>query len=200
MARRRIRIVNPPVAIGLVVEGQKREARYFEQAVLNRTCVATWTVHSASAGDPKSLIRKAQEICNDVDQVFVVADADRCPPHCSDSESRSWSELEKLCLKLNGRLILSSPCVEVWFLMHLTLEFPPIPSADAGTYTRRCGPFKALLSKIYPKFDQRPVEDWYNLKPLLAEAATTSRRLLARKHADGVWSEVHDLMRELGHC
>lgn len=200
VARRGLPIVRPPIAIGLVVEGEKREARYFEQAVLNRTCVASWTLHSANGGDPTSLYTRALEIAKDLDQVFIVADADRCPPNCSESEAENWERLRELCTGPDFHLILTFPCVEAWFLMHFTDDFPSVPLGEPGTYSSFCDPFKQELKIRYPKLDQRPVEDWANLRPLLADAVVRSRASTSKKLKPAVWSEMHLLMKELGHC
>jgi len=183
-----------------VVEGEKREARYFEQAVLNRTCVASWTVHGANGGDPTSLISKARETIRDVDQVFIVADADRCPPNCSESEAETWERLRELCKGPDFHLILTFPCIEAWFLMHFTDDFPNVPLGEQGTYSSLCDPFKRELRIRYPNLDRRPVEDWANLRPLLAAAVVRSRASTSKKLKPAVWSEMHLLMKELGHC
>ncbi len=84
--------------------------------------------------------------------------------------------------------------------MHFTDDFPSVPLGEQGSYSSFCDPFKQELKLWYPNLDRRPVEDWANLRPLLAHAVVRSRASTSKKIRPAVWSEMNLLMKELGHC
>ena len=188
-----------PIANVIVVEGKRREFRYFGQAALSCSGPPRWTVVSADGGDPKSLLAKISEYQRDDDRVFVVFDGDRMPPNCEERESAAWSELQLLGeTDQRVHLIQSYPCFEVWLLWHFKEKLPAATAIASGTYTGMCGPFKRRLVQLMPELDRPPYDDWRKLQLSLQQACARARKDRTAKVQPLVYSDVDLLIREMG--
>jgi hypothetical protein len=108
--------------------------------------------------------------------------------------------LDKRCEESDGtiRLIVSHPCIEIWFLWHITDDLPALPETDARTYSKQCEPYKKQLIKLYPGFDKRPIEDWKKLRGALPIACAKGRKARTARVRPSTWSDLDILMKELG--
>jgi hypothetical protein len=197
--RRRSKLIRAPIANVIVVEGKKREVRYFEQAVFASKGPGYWTVVSADGGDPKSLLRAIQAEIANADRVYVVFDADRMPPRCSVSETETWETVVKLTMSRDPQvhLIPSYPCIEIWFLWHLTDDLPDPIQAEAGAYTSQSPPFRKRLLELMPQLDKQPIEDWRALFPNLGKACERARKARTAAVRPDIWSDIDLLIRAL---
>lgn len=189
----------PPVANTIVVEGKKREMRYFQQAAQKSPGPGYWTVQSSEAGDPKSLLARVRTAIEESDRVFVVFDGDRMPPNCSYREAKSWSRLMDLGSKSsNVHLIISHPCFEVWFLLHLTHDLPAVSIPGPAAYSDLSTLFKNRLSELMPSLDRSPRNDWEQLRSRLPAACARARKARTAKAHAPAFSDVDLLIREMG--
>ncbi len=127
----------------IVTEGEKSEPKYFEHFRTRQNNVDVRVVPNSKNGgktDYGSLIRKAVKICNDDDlsprrgdSIWIVADGD-VNYQAADAigkKNAALSEARKKAEKESFALIISNPCFELWYLLHLRYTTAHFPDYDA---------------------------------------------------------------------
>lgn len=135
------RRVRPVILI--VTEGEKSEPKYFAHFRTRQSNVEIRVVPNTRNGgktDYASLIRRAVKIGREDglsqslgDSIWIVADGD-VNYQTNDAVSRknaALSEARQKAAKEALSLILSNPCFEVWYLLHLRYTTAHLPDYDA---------------------------------------------------------------------
>ena len=127
----------------IVTEGEKSEPKYFAHFRTRQNNIEVRVVpnnRNGSKTDYASLIRKAVKICKDDglspsigDSVWIVADADvnYQTADAVNKKNAALSEARKKAGKESFELILSNPCFELWYLLHLRYTTAHLPDYDA---------------------------------------------------------------------
>ena len=127
----------------IVTEGEKSEPNYFANFRTRQTNIEVRVVPNSKNGgktDYASLIRKAVKICTDDglspnggDSVWIVADADvnYQAADAVNKKNAALSEARKKAGKESFELVLSNPCFELWYLLHLRYTTAHLPDYDA---------------------------------------------------------------------
>ena len=170
----------------MVVEGQKTEKLYFDDAKVeyNRMqhdrAVAgraagkpdvverSLTVVSAGGGSFAGVLRHGlDQLSVGHERVFVVADADTYV----GLSGRSRGDADKVYGEALGKgieVILSNPCFEVWFRHHF--------NADRSAWTDGAAA-KAALRRLWPEYESKPERHWELLHDRLPEAIRCAERV-----------------------
>jgi hypothetical protein len=139
--------------IVLITEGTKTEKVYFNwlRTKFRLSSVNIRTI--GVGGDPLTVSNVAiEEYSNDktCDMVYCIVDRDKHP------RNKFIEAKDKLISPKNKkkfRLILSYPCIEYWFLLHIVNDMNPYeqPVDGDGSMGRVC---KRKLKKYYSKYDE----------------------------------------------
>lgn len=139
--RAKPRRIKPVILI--ITEGEKSEPKYFEHFRTRQNNIELRVVPNSRKGsktDYASLIRKANRICEDDgvsssfgDSVWIVADADvnYQAADAVNKKNAALSEARKKAGRKSFELILSNPCFELWYLLHLRYTTAHLPDYDA---------------------------------------------------------------------
>ncbi len=160
------RKVNPTIVI--ICEGKDTEVAYFQNFNSKYTKVDVRIAEKNSKGknkgkatDPESLVRKAVEIKEgysiiekDGDRVWCMFDVDinRNNNNAEDSKIAEINKAAVIADKNKIRLGVSSPCFEIWYLLHF--EYTTAHMKDYGAVNKR-------LIKYIPYYEKN--QDVYQL-------------------------------------
>ena len=127
----------------IVTEGEKSEPKYFAHFRTRQNNIEVRVVPNSRNGsktDYASLIRKAIKICKDDglspsigDSVWIIADADvnYQAADAVNKKNAALSEARKKAGNESFKLILSNPCFELWYLLHLRYTTAHFSDYDA---------------------------------------------------------------------
>lgn len=127
----------------IVTEGEKSEPKYFEHFRTRQNNVEVRVVPNSKNGsktDYLNLIRKASRICKDDDlspksgdSVWIVADGD-VDYQAADAikkKNEALTQARATAEKEAYSLLISNPCFELWYLLHLRYTTAHLPDYDA---------------------------------------------------------------------
>ena len=127
----------------IVTEGEKSEPKYFEHFRTRQNNVEVRVVPNSKNGgktDYLNLIRKASRICKDDDlspksgdSVWIVADGD-VNYQAADAikkKNEALTQARTTAEKEAYSLLISNPCFELWYLLHLRYTTAHLPDYDA---------------------------------------------------------------------
>ena len=127
----------------IVTEGEKSEPKYFEHFRTRQNNVEVRVVPNSKNGgktDYLNLIRKASRICKDDDlspksgdSVWIVADGD-VNYQAADAikkKNAALTQARATAEKEAYSLLISNPCFELWYLLHLRYTTAHLPDYDA---------------------------------------------------------------------
>lgn len=127
----------------IVTEGEKSEPKYFEHFRTRQNNVEVRVVPNSKNGgktDYLNLIRKASRICKDDDlspksgdSVWIVADGD-VNYQAADAikkKNEALAQARATAEKEAYSLLISNPCFELWYLLHLRYTTAHLPDYDA---------------------------------------------------------------------
>lgn len=127
----------------IVTEGEKSEPKYFEHFRTRQNNVEVRVVPNSKNGgktDYLNLIRKASRICKDDDlsprsgdSVWIVADGD-VNYQVADAikkKNEALTQARATAEKEAYSLLISNPCFELWYLLHLRYTTAHLPDYDA---------------------------------------------------------------------
>lgn len=127
----------------IVTEGEKSEPKYFEHFRTRQNNVEVRVVPNSKNGsktDYLNLIRKASRICKDDDlspksgdSVWIVADGD-VNYQAADAikkKNEALTQARATAEKEAYSLLISNPCFELWYLLHLRYTTAHLPDYDA---------------------------------------------------------------------
>lgn len=127
----------------IVTEGEKSEPKYFEHFRTRQNNVEVRVVPNSKNGgktDYLNLIRKASRICkaDDLspksgDSVWIVADGD-VNYQAADAikkKNAALTQARATAEKEAYSLLISNPCFELWYLLHLRYTTAHLPDYDA---------------------------------------------------------------------
>ena len=127
----------------IVTEGEKSEPKYFEHFRTRQNNVEVRVVPNNKNGsktDYLNLIRKASRICKDDDlspkagdSVWIVADGD-VNYQAADAikkKNEALTQARATAEKEAYSLLISNPCFELWYLLHLRYTTAHLPDYDA---------------------------------------------------------------------
>ena len=141
----------------IAVEGtNKTEKTYFNNFEKN---TKKFNISYAKGNDTdpvklvKSLVKEINKIDLDLsndDMAFCVFDADMNP-----NKNRLINEAKKIA-KANGiKVIISSPCIELWFLLHYDFTTAILSNEDVIRRLRKYYPKYEKSTNIYPNINGR---------------------------------------------
>ena len=127
----------------IVTEGEKSEPKYFEHFRTRQNNVEVRVVPNSKNGsktDYLNLIRKASRICKDDDlssksgdSVWIIADGD-VNYQAADAvkkKNEALTQARATAEKEAYSLLISNPCFELWYLLHLRYTTAHLPDYDA---------------------------------------------------------------------
>ena len=127
----------------IVTEGEKSEPKYFEHFRTRQNNVEVRVVPNSKNGgktDYLNLIRKASRICKEDDlspksgdSVWIVADGD-VNYQAADAikkKNAALTQARATAEKEAYSLLISNPCFELWYLLHLRYTTAHLPDYDA---------------------------------------------------------------------
>lgn len=127
----------------IVTEGEKSEPKYFEHFRTRQNNVEVRVVPNSKNGsktDYLNLIRKASRICKDDDlspksgdSVWIVADGDvnYQAEDAIKKKNEALTQARATAEKEAYSLLISNPCFELWYLLHLRYTTAHLPDYDA---------------------------------------------------------------------
>lgn len=174
--RRKIGKEKPKNTCLIVAEGQnKTELIYFDNFNA-RDSLYNLRLESASATDPKNMVRRTKIFIkkydirqNDGDLVFCLMDTDD-----NQDKKHQINDAIKTCKTQKIVSILSSPCFEIWFLNHFEFSTSPFNN-------------QALLSRLKEHGKLPNYSKSKNVFPLLKDKmqqAKTNSSLQKKYHRD----------------
>ena len=126
----------------IVTEGEKSEPKYFEHFRTRQNNVEVRVVPNSKNGsktDYLNLIRKASRICKDDDlapkagdSVWIIADGD-VNSQTADAvkkKNEALAAARTSAAKESFSLLISNPCFELWYLLHLRYTTAHLPDYD----------------------------------------------------------------------
>lgn len=135
------RRTNPVILI--VTEGEKSEPKYFEHFRTRQNNVEVRVIPNSKNGgktDYLNLIRKASRICKDDDlspksgdSIWIISDGDvnYQAPDAVRKKNESLVQARATAEKESYSLLISNPCFELWYLLHLRYTTAHLPDYDA---------------------------------------------------------------------
>lgn len=128
----------------IVTEGEKSEPKYFEHFRTRQNNVEVRVIPNSKNGgktDYLNLIRKATRICKDDDlspksgdSIWIIADGDvnYQAPDAVRKKNESLVQARATAEKESYSLLISNPCFELWYLLHLRYTTAYLPDYDAA--------------------------------------------------------------------
>lgn len=164
----------------IVTEGEKSEPKYFEHFRTRQNNVEVRVVPNSKNGsktDYLNLIRKASRICKDDDlspksgdSVWIVADGD-VNYQAADAikkKNEALTQARATAEKEAYSLLISNPCFELWYLLHLRYTTAHLPDYDA---------VKKALEQAGIKDYEKHNDLYGQLASRTSEAITRAKRL-----------------------
>ena len=194
----------------IVTEGEKSEPKYFEHFRTRQNNVEVRVVPNSKNGgktDYLNLIRKASRICKDDDlspksgdSVWIVADGD-VNYQAADAikkKNEALTQARTTAEKEAYSLLISNPCFELWYLLHLRYTTAHLPDYDA---------VKKALEQAGIKDYEKHNDLYEQLASETIEAIKCAKRLEAHQVENGFtlplgldanpFTEVYRLMEKL---
>ena len=156
----------------IVVEGQRTEKRYFQDASaeFNQNGVVRLNVEPANGGSPAQILDKAiQQTKLGHEKIWCILDADTF-------ETKADHQKLAQALRCKIEVIFSNPCFEVWYRLHFTNSHGALTNGDAA---------KAEVKRLMEKHIKVPRSDWLALREIL-RAGTPVRNAAAVKARHGI--------------
>lgn len=191
---RREPTLEPYDTVLLVCEGEKTEPNYFnDMRAFHRLSTANVAVVSPGA-DPVTLVEYAMGRLKDFNRVFCVFDG--------ENSARVAKALGLIASSPGGksgilRAVVSTPCFEVWMLLHFKLSTAPFLSA--GTMTAGQSVVSALKQHI-PGYSKSSSGLYTRLAEKVPLAMANGRRLAkhnAASQSTNPATSMHDLVEYL---
>ncbi|MFI9384852.1 RloB family protein [Kutzneria sp. NPDC052558] len=164
----------------IVCGGTRTELDYFDGLRRSRRDPTVRVRVIAKGVAPDQLVRHAQRVGGDYDEVWCVVDTDEF----------DIAKAARLADELGVRLAVSNPCFELWLLLHFTEHRVASPSYRD---------LRPKLIKHVPGYDKCRVE-FAQYEPGVADATRRGERLdpTGRDHdrnpSTGVWKLVRQVL------
>lgn len=172
----------------IVTEGEKSEPKYFEHFRTRQNNVEVRVVPNSKNGsktDYLNLIRKASRICKDDDlssksgdSVWIIADGD-VNYQAADAvkkKNEALTQARATAEKEAYSLLISNPCFELWYLLHLRYTTAHLPDYDA---------VKKALEQVGIKDYEKHNDLYEQLSSETLEAIKRAKRLEAHQVENG---------------
>ena len=172
----------------IVTEGEKSEPKYFEHFRTRQNNVEVRVVPNSKNGsktDYLNLIRKASRICKDDDlssksgdSVWIIADGD-VNYQAADAvkkKNEALTQARATTEKEAYSLLISNPCFELWYLLHLRYTTAHLPDYDA---------VKKALEQVGIKDYEKHNDLYEQLASERIEAIKRAKRLEAHQVENG---------------
>lgn len=188
------RSVNPRILI--LCEGIKTEPNYFEGFKKSRslTSVVVRPLRSGQVGPTGLLKRVREELRDDPswDEVYCVLDHDG-----RDTKIRAFeSQLAAINKKEDSchiEMILSSPCFELWLLLHFEFTNRPFTAGDGRTI---CADVIKRLQRHLPGYQKNDTRIFEKFREQIDTAVTNSEKLQSK---DSLSLQSHAPHTNIGH-
>ena len=172
----------------IVTEGEKSEPKYFEHFRTRQNNVEVRVVPNSKNGsktDYLNLIRKASRICNEDDlapksgdSVWIIADGD-VNYQAADAvkkKNEALTQARATAEKEAYSLLISNPCFELWYVLHLRYTTAHLPDYDA---------VKRALEQAGIKGYEKHNDLYEQLASETSEASKRAKRLEAHQVENG---------------
>ena len=185
----------------IVCEGEKTEVEYFKGAVHVLGIDSSLVKICGNCGsDPMNIMKYAQKLCTDdkdYDQVFCVFDR--------DTHKNFADAISKITKKPKYHAITSTPCFELWFLLHFKYSDKPYtecrnnsPCDNLIKDLKKCDPslagYEKNLKGLYKGLETRLPEAKKHAESLLKEQRSVKEGAL---HGSNPSTFVHQLINTL---
>jgi hypothetical protein len=192
---RRSPIKEPYDVVLIVCEGQKTEPAYFNRLrAVRRLSSANIFITPAGGSDPMSIVQHGEAELAAYDRVFCVFDRDTHANY-DQALARIANSVAGQAGQLIG--ITSTPCFELWILLHFKFHAAPIQSA--GTQSA-CDRVIRELRRFKAGYTKAAKDTYDALEPMLPTAMTNAGRLQADNRKTGSrnpGTNVHELVQYL---
>ncbi len=182
----------------IVCEGLKSEPNYLKGLqIAYGLSSANIAVTNAPGNDPVSIVAHAECLMSDYDRAFCVFDRDG---HQNFSQAVERIELSERGQAGTFRAITSTPCFELWLLLHYrysTAPIVPVGSRSAGDMTVRS------LGNHLPQYAKNGRDIYDAVATLTNDAIANAARLAnynAQCNSDNPSTDMHilvDYLRKL---
>ncbi len=178
----------------IACEGHKTEKKYFDKLKSNVTKVHPFEIVTRKANEKgnsapihvlKSIIDKKRTLeYRSIDSFWTVID-------------NEWGDLDPIMEKFDSsgiNLIISSPCFEVWILLHYLESLTEIEFGEKET----CDSIITILKRYDPQYKKkRPIDNpMRSLKKATALAEEQHLRHL-NSNSNEVWTTMYKLIHEI---
>lgn len=187
-------MLEPYDTVLLVCEGEKTEPNYFkDMRAFHRLSTANVAVVSPGA-DPVTLVEHAMGRTKDFNRVYCVFDG--------ENADRAAKALALIAASPEGksgilRAVVSTPCFEVWMLLHF--KFSTAPFSGTGSMTAGLSVVSALKQHI-PGYSKSSAGLYTRLADKVSLAMANGRRLAkynAASQSTNPATSMHDLVEYL---
>lgn len=187
---------DPYDTVLIVCEGEKTERYYFWSMISDlKLNSANIKVTPASGPNPMTIAEYAQGFLDDYDKVFCVFDR--------DTHARFGAAVEKIRMSKAGRsgkwvAITSTPCFELWLILHFHLHSAPINQTgktSPGYVT--CGILDKHMQSVLNVVYEKNSRDIYPLLKSRLPQAISNAKKLAKSNEDTNSSNPHTDMQIL---
>lgn len=177
----------------IVCEGQKTEPIYFKKLreYFHLNSVNVVIADKKSGLDPKRLIEYAIEEFNksrDFDHVYCVFDRDKHPSFDEALDKIRSTKLKKATI----RPITSTPCFELWLLLHFKYTTRPFCSAENDS---NCALVVSDLKNHIPNYEKGNSNVFSTVSDKLDTAVKNAKQLVGYHRTSGANNPSTDVYR-----